>query len=1178
MLVGVSLYDGGHSLQVSSITYLGQALTLVGARLDGANNMRVEIWRLINPPSGTTNIVATLNGNSDGFTVGAVTFTGVHQGTPLGTFASATGNSQTPSVNATSAANELVFDTVAFGDGHALTVGANQTRWWTQSDSGLKVRGAGSTESGAASVTMSWLESLGNAKDWAIGAVAIRPDVETTTTLSSSANPSTYGNSIIFTATVRTNGATASDATGNCVFRVDGTAVATNAVASGQATYTNTTFTAGSHGVVAEYSGNGSYTASTNTSLTQTVNPATVTVSSGLTANNKLCDGTTTATISSNNVALNGVLASDVSNVSLSTNGYVANFDTATVGTGKPVSVSGLTLTGSAAGNYALTQPTLTANITAGSFAKLQLLMPGETAAPGTGSGKTGSPLSQTAGSVFNVTVNAVDAWWNVISTNDTVALTTTDTNAILPGNAALVAGTKTLSLTFRTAGSHTVTVTDVTNGGIPSDTSPATVAEPGNTVFFDDFEDDTLGQAPVIASSSTGGADLPDMGSGWSADAGATQSPYVLSDGGTGKILEIGRVSSNGLTNAAATANFNAVRLDGLTKVQFDLLVDYTPSGQTTIHLFGSGAGSTSFHLEFKRGNSTTGLQVFNYSNGVQTLVFTLNNADEWRHVTLTLGPSNYNLAISQRDGTPSAFSATDLPYDNAAPPTTLTSIRFEDRAASVDRLFELDDVRVTEAFTQLQVLLPGETAAPGTTSGKTGTPTAQTVGTPFNVTVNAVDSCWNPVTNVTDTVGITSSDTHAVLPANAALVGGTGTFSATLKTAGIATVTATDLSDGTRTADTSSSLTVNAAPFSKLQLLMPGETAAPGSASGKTGTPTAQTVGVAFNVTVNAVDADWNPISTNDTVAITSTDGSATLPANAALVGGTETFTVTLKTAGSQTVTASDVTHPAITANTGTATTVNRGDQTITFAAIADQSSTNTVALSATASSGLTVTFAVTSGPGSIANGTNLTFTGAGSVTITASQAGDANWNAASDVSRSFNVNGLPVPSSPTLERWPLAGVKVRATTLLGTDPDGDPISLVSAGPGSAQGGTISTNTLWVFYTPAAGFTNSDSYGYVVQDSRDGVNNGTVTVNLTAHSGPSQNTVATETLGNGDVRARFLGIPGRTYTIQYTTNLVTPDWQSLGTGTASATGQLEFTDLPPPGSPTRTYRSVYP
>ncbi|HLX94877.1 MAG TPA: YDG domain-containing protein, partial [Verrucomicrobiae bacterium] len=85
----------------------------------------------------------------------------------------------------------------------------------------------------------------------------------------------------------------------------------------------------------------------------------------GLTANNKVYDGTTAAILSSNNVVLAGVLAGDVSNVQLSTNGYVANFVSPNVGTGIGVTVSGLTLTGSAAGNYTLSQPTgLSASIT----------------------------------------------------------------------------------------------------------------------------------------------------------------------------------------------------------------------------------------------------------------------------------------------------------------------------------------------------------------------------------------------------------------------------------------------------------------------------------------------------------------------------------------------------------------------------------------------------------------------------------------------------------------------------------------------------------------------------------------------------------------------------------------------------------------------------------------------
>ncbi len=81
----------------------------------------------------------------------------------------------------------------------------------------------------------------------------------------------------------------------------------------------------------------------------------------------------------------------------------------------------------------------------------------------------------------------------------------------------------------------------------------------------------------------------------------------------------------------------------------------------------------------------------------------------------------------------------------------------------------------------------------------------------------------------------------------------------------------------------------------------------------------------------------------------------------------------------------------------------------QTITFNTLPNQLITSTLTLSATGGgSGNPVTFAVTSGPAVITSGV-LTFTGAGSVTITASQAGNANYNAATSVSRSLTVSKL-------------------------------------------------------------------------------------------------------------------------------------------------------------------------
>lgn len=80
------------------------------------------------------------------------------------------------------------------------------------------------------------------------------------------------------------------------------------------------------------------------------------------TADNKVYDGNTTATVTTWG-ALVGIQGGDV--VNLVTGGYTATFDNKNVGTGKTVTITGLSLAGANAADYALVSPiTTTANIT----------------------------------------------------------------------------------------------------------------------------------------------------------------------------------------------------------------------------------------------------------------------------------------------------------------------------------------------------------------------------------------------------------------------------------------------------------------------------------------------------------------------------------------------------------------------------------------------------------------------------------------------------------------------------------------------------------------------------------------------------------------------------------------------------------------------------------------------
>jgi len=186
----------------------------------------------------------------------------------------------------------------------------------------------------------------------------------TTTTVTSSLNPSTYGDSVTFTATVSPT------PNGGTVTFTDGATTLCSNVAvnttTGQATCATSVLTAtGSpHTITATYSGTGGASGygGSNGTVVQTVTKKALTIS-GAVANNKVYDGTTAATVNFGGASLVGVVSGDT--VTINSSAYVANFNDVNVGTSKPVTVTGVSLSGADAGNYSVSQPSgLSADIT----------------------------------------------------------------------------------------------------------------------------------------------------------------------------------------------------------------------------------------------------------------------------------------------------------------------------------------------------------------------------------------------------------------------------------------------------------------------------------------------------------------------------------------------------------------------------------------------------------------------------------------------------------------------------------------------------------------------------------------------------------------------------------------------------------------------------------------------
>ncbi len=114
-------------------------------------------------------------------------------------------------------------------------------------------------------------------------------------------------------------------------------------------------------GTVNDGNNGGNYNITFVSCETGAISPRTVTVT-GITAESKEYDGTRTATLDVSHAKLVGVISLD--DVELDTSDAAGVFESKNIGDDKTVEIEGLKLTGDDAGNYELTQPETTADIT----------------------------------------------------------------------------------------------------------------------------------------------------------------------------------------------------------------------------------------------------------------------------------------------------------------------------------------------------------------------------------------------------------------------------------------------------------------------------------------------------------------------------------------------------------------------------------------------------------------------------------------------------------------------------------------------------------------------------------------------------------------------------------------------------------------------------------------------
>jgi hypothetical protein len=220
---------------------------------------------------------------------------------------------------------------------------------------------------------------------------------------------------------------------------------------------------------------------------------------------------------------------------------------------------------------------------------------------------------------------------------------------------------------------------------------------------------------------------------------------------------------------------------------------------------------------------------------------------------------------------------------------------------------------------YTGLQVLLPGQTPQGGTATGFVGQPDDQAAGSSFDVTIRAVDAYWNRVQGINNTLDLSSSDPFAGMPAQANLANGELVQTVTLYETGPQTISASDADSSSIASHTSSPVHIIAGPYARIVIIAPGESVAPGTAEGRTGSPTDQSINYAFTVTVYATDQWFNPVTgVSDVIRLTSNDPLAQLPADTPMTDGVAQMSVRLSTGGFQQITAANVTNPSMPTST--------------------------------------------------------------------------------------------------------------------------------------------------------------------------------------------------------------------------------------------------------------------
>jgi hypothetical protein len=485
----------------------------------------------------------------------------------------------------------------------------------------------------------------------------------------------------------------------------------------------------------------------------------------------------------------------------------------------------------------------------------------------------SGFPSPTTAGQSGSFTVTALDSSGHVATGyTGTVHFTSSDGHATLPADYTFTStdqGVHTFNATLATAGSQSITATDTTSGSVTGSQTGITV-NPGTASVLA-----VVGFPSSITVGQSGNFTVTAQDSYGNTATGYTGTVHFTSSVSSASLPGDYTFTSTDQGTRSFSATFNTAGSQSLTATD---TADSTITGSQTGITVNPANPAHSFRVNGFPSPTTAGV----------SHSFTVTALDSSGHVA-----TGYTGTVHFSSNDSQAVLPADYIFTTGDQGVHTFTATLEKAGSRSITARDTSDGSVTGSQTSIRV------HAAAISQLGVAFPSPTTAGVGHNLVITAEDPYGNRVSSYRGTIHFTSSDAQAHLPADYTFTSsdkGAHTFWGNLKTAGTQSITATDTSHGSITG-TDAGIVVNPAAASRLTVA---------------GFPSPIAAGTAGSFTVTAIDAYGNTATGyTGTVHFTSSDSSAALPADYTYTAGdagVHTFSATLNTAGTQSITATD------------------------------------------------------------------------------------------------------------------------------------------------------------------------------------------------------------------------------------------------------------------------------